>query len=102
MVTKRSASEYRFIRKVYDAAFRRWSNGARSGDHSGCGERLYRRRRDEMAGLILRVPPGEHSAAMERLARSLWERAGRPASTIESDLLRAQTFVSSLRSEALR
>ena len=94
-MANRSATEYQSVRDIYEEAFRRWSNALRSGDNTIEAERLYRQCRDTLAGIILEPDAGRPSA-VQRLAHSLWERAGRPAGTAESDWYRAEALVSSL------
>ena len=83
---------------MYDEAFRRWSSALRSGTDGAPAraERLYRQRRDALASIILQCNVGPQTGAVERLAYSLWQRAGRPTGTAESDWYRAETFYSSL------
>ena len=93
-MANRLATEYQSVRDAYDEAFRQWSNVLCSGDDAMNAERLYRQRRNTLAGVILEPNAGLPSAAVKRLAHSLWERAGRPAGTAESDWYRAEALVS--------
>lgn len=92
----RLAADYERVRGMYDEAFRRWSSAMRSGDDGARAERVYRRQRDALATVILHTYDGPQSAAVERLAHTLWQRAGRPLGTAESDWYRAEAFFSSL------
>ncbi len=92
----RSGAKYQRARDMYDEAFRRWSNAVCAGRDDGRAERLYRRQRDALAAVVLGCGAGPQSAAVERLAYSLWQRAGRPWGTADSDWYRAEAFFSSL------
>jgi len=96
VATKGFASDYQRAREMYDEAARRWASAVLSGD-GACAEQIYRQHRDALARVILQSYVGPQSAAVERLAHSLWQRAGRPRGTAESDWYRAEAFFSSLR-----
>jgi hypothetical protein len=92
-----TASEYRQVREAYDEAFRRWSDAVRSGDGDGSVVAEYRQRRDALAEAILASERNRvHRAAVERIAYSLWDKAGRPAGTSESDWYRAEAIFNNL------
>ena len=93
-MTNGLVKDYRDIREVYNEAFHRWSAAVRSGDASARTETEYRQWRNALAELMLapeRVRWRRHT--IERVAYSLWEKAGRPQGTAEADWYHAEAMV---------
>jgi hypothetical protein len=105
--------------QAYRLAFRKWTlqlhnlqaaddpQSRQAHDLFEAAESDYRQQHDRLAGYFLTgtrfsrmfAPPGakpltdEQRRAIERAAYRLWEEAGRPAGTAESDWLRAERIV---------
>jgi len=91
--SKEAKPTFHHLREAYDDAFRVLSTAVH--EHAGLedAEREYRERRDSLAQLIVSADPQEWRFAVERLAYSLWQRAGYPTGTAESNWYLAEALL---------
>jgi hypothetical protein len=88
-----AASDFHHSREAYDGAFRRLSLAIHEHARVADAEREYHERRDSLAQLIITADSlRQRRLAVERLAYSLWEQAGYPSGTAESDWYRAEAL----------
>jgi hypothetical protein len=90
----KGASDFHRFREAYNDAFHRLSVAVHEHARIADAEREYHERRDSLAQLIMSADRLRHQRlAVERLAYSLWEQAGYPAGTAESDWYRAEALL---------
>ena len=89
-------AEFRRLREAYDRAFHQFSLALDNGGGVADAEREYHERRDALAAFIMSAEqrhPQKRDVA--QLAYRLWEQAGRPPGTAESDWYRAEALLDS-------
>ena len=92
--TNGSRTEYDRLREPYDRAFHELSQALKTNSDVTAAEREYHERRDALfRHLMSGTHTDQHSPPVERLAYVIWERAGRPSGTAESDWYRAEALL---------
>jgi hypothetical protein len=88
-----AALDFHHSREAYDDAFHRLSVAVHEHAEVTDAQREYHERRDSLAQLIMNADRlRQRRLAVERLAYSLWEQAGHPSGTAESDWYRAEAL----------
>jgi hypothetical protein len=88
-----AASDFHRFREAYDDAFQRLSVAVHEHATVADAEREYHERRDSLAHVIMNANRlRQQRLAVELLAYSLWEQAGCPSGTAESDWYRAEAL----------
>jgi hypothetical protein len=88
-----AGSDFHRAREAYDDAFHRLSVAVHEHATVADVEREYHERRDSLAELIMGADRlRQQRLIVERLAYSLWEQAGYPSGTAESDWYGAEAL----------
>src|SRR5262245_12284836 len=87
-------TELQRFREVYDRAFQEWCSALKLNSGVPAAEHKYHESRDALFQFLMTARPNHHQAFnVERLAYFLWERAGRPHGTAESDWYKAEAIL---------
>lgn len=86
-------SDFHRFREAYDDAFHRLSVAVHEHGRVADAEREHHERRGSLAEIMINADRlRKQRLAVERLAYSLWEQAGYPSGTAESDWHRAEAL----------
>ena len=88
-----SKTDYDRLREAYDRAFHELSQALETNADVAPAERQYHETRDALFRHLMNRAHEDEHPAIERLAYTIWERAGRPDGTAESDWYSAEALL---------